>query len=168
MTVSWLLDANVVSEMMRFRPDGRVALFLDSLAPQQVGFAAVTVWEVLNGIGRLEPGQRRRSLEHRFRSVVQEFGDRVVDWTLEDARMCAVIMEDKRRRGEPLDSQLADAFPRRRRGPAEPHDRHPQHPRLPQHRSPDGEPLARSFVSRQPAAYRQAPRWRLKNSSTRR
>ena len=95
---------------MRFRPDGRVALFLDSLAPQQVGFAAVTVWEVLNGIGRLEPGQRRRSLEHRFRSVVQEFGDRVLDWTLEDARTCAVIMEDKRRRGEPLDSQLADAF----------------------------------------------------------
>ena len=110
MTVSWLLDANVVSEMMRFRPDGRVGAFLDSLAPQQVGFAAVTVWEVLNGIGRLEPGQRRRSLEHRFRSVVQEFGDRVVDWTLEDARTCAVIMEDKRRRGEPLDSQLADAF----------------------------------------------------------
>ena len=110
MTVSWLLDANVVSEMMRFRPDGRVALFLDSLAPQQVGFAAVTVWELLNGIGRLEPGQRRRSLEHRFRSVVQEFGDRVVDWTLEDARTCAVIMEDKRRRGEPLDSHLADAF----------------------------------------------------------
>ena len=110
MTVSWLLDANVVSEMMRFRPDGRVALFLDSLTPQQVSFAAVTVWEVLNGIGRLEPGQRRRRLEHRFRSVLQDFGDRVLDWTLEDARTCAHIMENKRRRGEPLDSQLADAF----------------------------------------------------------
>ncbi len=110
MTVLWLLDANVVSEMMRFRPDGRVALFLDSLTSQQVGFAAVTVWEVLSGIGRLEPSQRRRSLEHRFRSVLQDFGDRVLDWTLEDARTCAHIMEDKRRRGESLDSQLADAF----------------------------------------------------------
>ena len=75
-----------------------------------MGFAAVTVWEVLGGIGRLEPGQRRRSLEHRFRSVLQDFGDRVLDWTLEDARTCAHIMEDKRRRGESLDSQLADAF----------------------------------------------------------
>ena len=38
------------------------------------------------------------------------FENRIVDWTLADARACARIMEDKRRRGEPLDSHVPDAF----------------------------------------------------------
>ncbi len=33
-----------------------------------------------------------------------------MDWTLEDARICARIMKGRRRGGEPLDGQLADAF----------------------------------------------------------
>ena len=47
----------------------------------------------------------------RFQDLVDElFEDRIVDWTLADARACAQIMEDKRRRGEPLDDHVPDAF----------------------------------------------------------
>ncbi|MYB38928.1 MAG: type II toxin-antitoxin system VapC family toxin [Gammaproteobacteria bacterium] len=38
------------------------------------------------------------------------FEDRIVDWSLDDARACARITEDRRRRGEPLDDHLPDAF----------------------------------------------------------
>ena len=45
----WLLDANVVSEMMRPNPDPRVAAFLDSIDEDGIGLASITVWEILDG-----------------------------------------------------------------------------------------------------------------------
>ena len=109
--LAWLIDTNVVSEMMRPRPEPRVAAFLDSIADEGLGLASVTVWEVLDGIGRLPPGRRRHGLADRFRDLLDElFEDRIVDWTLADAQACARLMEDKRRRGEPLDDHVPDAF----------------------------------------------------------
>ena len=109
--LAWLIDTNVVSEMMRPRPEPRVAAFLDSIASDGLGLASITVWEVLDGIGRLAPGRRRRGLADRFHDLLDElFEDRIVEWTLADARACARIMEDKRRRGEALDDHVPDAF----------------------------------------------------------
>ena len=109
--LAWLLDTNVVSEMMRPRPEPRVAAFLDSIADEGLGLAVVTVWEVLDGIGRIDPGRRQRDVADRFQDLLDElFEDRIVDWSLADARACARIMEDKRRRGEPLDDHVPDAF----------------------------------------------------------
>jgi len=109
--LAWLIDTNVVSEMMRPRPEPRVAGFLDSIADEGLGLASITVWEVLDGIGRLAPGRRRRGLADRFHDLLDElFEDRIIDWTLADAQACARIMEEKRRRGEPLDDHVPDAF----------------------------------------------------------
>ena len=109
--LAWLIDANVVSEMMRQRPEPRVAAFLDSIAEDGLSLASITVWEILDGIGRLDPGRRRRLLAKRFQNLVDElFEGRIVDWTLADAQTCAGIMEDKRRRGEALDDHVPDAF----------------------------------------------------------
>lgn len=109
--LAWLIDTNIVSEMMRPRPEPRVAAFLDSVADEGIGLSSISVWEVLDGIGRLPSGRRRDSLADRFHDLLDElFEDRIVDWSLDDARTCARIMEDKRRRGEPLDDHLPDAF----------------------------------------------------------
>ena len=104
--IAWLIDTNVVSEMMRRQPEPRVA----AIAGEGLGIASVTVWEILDGIGRLPHGRRRESLAERFLDLLDDlFENRIVDWTVADARACARIMEDKRRRGEP----------RTRRGDAE-------------------------------------------------
>ncbi|MCY4467321.1 MAG: PIN domain-containing protein [Thiotrichales bacterium] len=109
--LAWLLDANVVSEMMRPRPEPRVATFLDSIADEGIGLASITVWEIFNCIGLLDPGRRRNDLAERFQGLLDElFQDRIVHWTLADAQACAGIMEEKRRRGEPLDDHLPDAI----------------------------------------------------------
>ena len=109
--LAWLMDTNVVSGMMRPRPEQRVAAFLDSIADDGLGLASITVWEVLDGIGRLAPGRRRRGLADRFHDLLDElFEDRIVDWTQADAQACARIMEEKRRRGEALDDHVPDAF----------------------------------------------------------
>ena len=59
--LAWLIDANVISEMMRPRSEPRVAAFLDSIASEGLGFASITVWEILDGIGRLHPRHGTRS-----------------------------------------------------------------------------------------------------------
>ena len=96
---------------MRPRPDPRVAAFLDSIAIEGLGIASITIWEVLDGLGRLAIGRRRNALAERFRDLLDElFEDRVVSWTPADAQTCARIMEEKRRRGESLDDHVPDAF----------------------------------------------------------
>ena len=109
--VVWLLDTNVVSEMMRPNPDPRVTAFLDANPREEMAISVVTVWEIEKGVGRVDPGRRREDLARRFRDTAEEFfGDRVLAWTGEDGRACARIMEIKRRRGESLDAQLPDAM----------------------------------------------------------
>ena len=110
-SVAWLIDANVISEMMRPHPEPRVAAFLDKIADQGIGLASITVWEILNGIGLLDAGRRRDALAERFQNLLDDlFEERIFDWTLDDARECARIMEAKRRRGEALEDHLPDAF----------------------------------------------------------
>ena len=88
-----------------------MAGFLDGIWAQGVGLASVTVWEILNGIGRMDAGRRRERLAERFQGLLDDlFRERVFDWTLSDAQACARIMESKRRRGEPLDDHLPDAL----------------------------------------------------------
>ena len=107
----FLLDTNVVSEMMRTHPNPRVIAFLGSISQQGVGLSSITAWEILTGIGRLAPGQRREGLSFRFRSMLDDvFEGRVFDWAIADARACAQVMERKRRLGEPLDDHIPDAM----------------------------------------------------------
>ena len=48
--LAWLIDTNVVSEMMRPHPELRVAAFLDSIEREGIGLTSVTAWEILDGI----------------------------------------------------------------------------------------------------------------------
>ncbi len=97
--------------MMRPHPEPRVSEFLDSIAPEGMALSPITVWEILDGIGRLDSGRRRKNLADRFQNVLDEcFEQRILSWTVDDANTCARIMEEKRRRGEPLDDHIPDAF----------------------------------------------------------
>ena len=88
--LAWLIDTNVISEMMRPHPEPRVAAFLDSIATEVLGLTSITVWEILDGIRRLPPGRRRDGLADRFQDLLDElFEDRIVEWSLADARACA-------------------------------------------------------------------------------
>ena len=109
--LAYLLDTNVVSEMMRPNPELRVVMCIDAISGEGIALASITVWEILDGIGRLPPGRRREQLTERFQGVLEDlFEDSVLDWGLGDAEACARVMEEKRRRGESLDDHLTDAM----------------------------------------------------------
>ena len=109
--LAWLMDTNVLSEMMKPSPEPRVAAFLDSIDDKGIGLSSISVWEILNGIGKMDPRRRREDKANRFHALLEElFEDQIIDWTPSHARECARIMEEKRRIGEPLDDHIPDAF----------------------------------------------------------
>ena len=96
---------------MRQAPNHRVVAFLDRLEVGSLAVPTMTVWEILNGLGRLPAGKRRRDLAKCYLMFEEDlFGGRVLLWTHDDARACAEILEVRRRAGRPPDDQLPDAF----------------------------------------------------------
>lgn len=109
--MKFLLDTNVISEMMRPTPDRRVSDYLDRNARYGLAISAITSWEIQNGVRLLDPGRRRDDIRSRFDTLLTSlFRDRVLPWDQADAMACAEIMERKRRSGRPMDAHLPDAM----------------------------------------------------------
>jgi tRNA(fMet)-specific endonuclease VapC len=93
MMLQFLLDTSVVSSPMVHRPNARMLKRMAQHGEQSA--IAATVWhELLFGVERLPPGERRRALEHYVRSVLQPsfpilpYDDRAAAWhALERARL---------------------------------------------------------------------------------
>ena len=95
--IKYILDTNIVSELMRPRANEAVLSFIDRTAEEGMGISAVTVWEIFNGIAKLSPGRKRRDLESRFTTLVEQiFEDHVLPWGDAEARVCSDIMEKRR------------------------------------------------------------------------
>jgi toxin FitB len=77
--VSFLLDTNVVSELVRPRPDVGLIEWLAERDEDQVFLSVVTLAELRYGIARLPIGRRRRSLEEWLRGeLLQRFDGRIM------------------------------------------------------------------------------------------
>lgn len=101
--MSYLIDTNVVSELIKTRPDPAVIAWLRSTDSSTLFLGAMVVGEVRFGIERLPQGMRRQALNGNFeRWVVPYFADRVlsVDYTI--AMRWAVLRAETMRAGRVL------------------------------------------------------------------
>lgn len=74
-----LLDTNVLSALMRQRPEPAVVAWLDRQPRRAVATTVVTLLEVRTGLAALADGRRRRALERAFEAVLDEdLGGRVL------------------------------------------------------------------------------------------
>ena len=65
-----LLDTDVVSELMRPYPDSKVLAWLNSLGTTPLATTAVTIAEIVFGLGILPDGKRRSDLMEQFDALV--------------------------------------------------------------------------------------------------
>ena len=78
--LSWLLDADMVSEMIRPFPEPRVAAFLDGVAGEGICLSSIPAWEILNGIAASSPAGGERTSQHgRGRLLNGLFKEHIVD-----------------------------------------------------------------------------------------
>ena len=77
--MTFLLDTNVVSELIKPAPDGRVVAWLMSVPEEELFLSVATVAELRRGAASLAPGGRREAIERWIaHDLVARFSDRLL------------------------------------------------------------------------------------------
>jgi toxin FitB len=99
-----ILDTNVVSALMRTRPDAEVIAWLDQQPAQSVWITAITLFEARFGIALLAPGRRRQEIERAFTKVLREdLEGRILDFDEASAEGAAALAAERQRTGRAVD-----------------------------------------------------------------
>lgn len=104
------LDTNVISELMRASPSGRVLSWLDATPLSSIYVTTITEAEVLAGVMLLPRGKRRDAIAAAAAAMFERFGSRVLPFDRDAARAYADIVATRRRSGRPIsafDAQIA-------------------------------------------------------------
>jgi len=109
--VSFLVDANVLSEVLRARPEPAVLAWLAGQPSDRLYVSAVTQAEMLLGARLLPPGRRRASLEAALQAMFEhDFAERVLPFDSAAAREYVEVVAARRSAGRPIaqfDAQIA-------------------------------------------------------------
>lgn len=98
----FLLDTNVLSEVMGTRPAPQVANWLARHKPELLFTAAVCQAEILSGIAVLPRGRRRDALEAAARAMFREdFAGRILPFESDAAEIYAELFATRRGAGRP-------------------------------------------------------------------
>ena len=99
-----ILDTNVLSALMRTRPNAEVAAWLDRQPAQSVWITAITVFEARFGIALLASGRRREAIEKAFtRVLLEDLEGRILDFDQASAERAAALAAERQRAGRPVD-----------------------------------------------------------------
>lgn len=109
--MSTLLDTNVLSELLRPRPEPAVVAWLSSQPPDSVFVSAITQAEMLLGARILPAGMRRSALESALLGMFeQDFAGRVLPFDASVVAPYVDIVAARRSLGRPIsqfDAQIA-------------------------------------------------------------
>ncbi|MFC4616750.1 PIN domain-containing protein [Cellulomonas algicola] len=96
-----VLDTNVLSEPLRAAPDERVLAWLAAV-DEPVAITAVSVGELVVGVGHLPEGRRRTGLAAAIEALLATHASGVLAYDAAAARRYAVLRERRRVDGRPL------------------------------------------------------------------
>lgn len=103
-----VLDTNVVSELMRPVPDPAVVQWVDRQMASDCYLTAVTLAELLYGVGRLPDGRRKVAIAEQIEEMVRDdFEQRILAFDETAAAHYADIVVNRDRLGRPV--RMADA-----------------------------------------------------------
>jgi len=98
-----LLDTNVISELMRPKPDPGVLAWADGLDPEAVAITAMNEAEILHGLARLPAGRRQVQLQLSWEALVAElFSGRIWPFSSEAAHWYAEVLRRRERLAQPM------------------------------------------------------------------
>lgn len=107
----FILDTNVVAELMKENPMPSVATWVNDQDASTLFLTTITLGEIRYGIRILPQGRRRRYLEAGFEKVVAEgFAGCILVFDEESARHYGEVMGLRKEAGRPLsilDGQIA-------------------------------------------------------------
>ena len=99
-----VLDTNVLSALMRQKPEALVVTWLDRQPAESVWITSVTLFEARFGLALLPKGKRRQALEAAFERLLKDdLEDRVLDFDGAAAGAAAILAAERQKRGRPVD-----------------------------------------------------------------
>ena len=106
----YLLDTNVLSEIIKGAPDQVVAAFLDR--HEDLWLPAIVIYELEYGARIMPQGQRRRSLEVEIARLLRQYTDRIITLDRPSAEWAAEFSTQTYRAGRSTErrTDLADAL----------------------------------------------------------
>jgi predicted nucleic acid-binding protein len=106
-----VLDTNVLSEVMRPRPDPAVEGWLAGVPASGLFITSITEAELRYGIALLPAGRRRQRLMDTLEAIlIQDFAERILPFDSAAATAYATLASDRYKRGRPIsqfDAQIA-------------------------------------------------------------
>jgi len=106
-----VLDTNVVSELMRSRPEPKVVRWVDGQRPGSLAVTAITAAELLFGVARMPGGRRRVAIGDAVVGMLREdFAGRILPFDATSAERYAILVADRERAGQRIgmaDAQIA-------------------------------------------------------------
>jgi len=103
--VRLLLDTNVLSEVTKPRPEGRVLEWLDGLDEDRTLISVVSIAEIRRGVALMDNGRKRDALvEWLARDLPQRFERRVIPVDERVALAWGDLMGDAKRSGRGMSS----------------------------------------------------------------
>jgi hypothetical protein len=105
-----LLDANVISELMRLTPDPSVLEWVDGQPGYRMHISAVTRAEIELGLALLPEGRRKDGLQAAATRMFGEFHGRCLAFDEAAASRYATLVSARMRAGRPIsveDAQIA-------------------------------------------------------------
>ena len=82
--MNYILDTNIISELIKQDPDHRVVSFIDSLPEKNIYLSVVTIGEIQFGIQKLPQSKKRdRILSWLETDLLSRFENRIVEIDIE-------------------------------------------------------------------------------------
>lgn len=113
-----VVDTNILSALMRAKPDAAIVAWLDDQPDESIWLTAISLFEIRFGLELLSEGKRRKHLESAFRDVIaEEIEGRVLPFDEAAAESTARLAAVRQREGRSLeyrDLQIAGIVKSRR------------------------------------------------------
>ena len=103
---AYLLDTNVISEIMTTEPNQRVIDFLAQIKESYL--SVITLHELHYGLQLLPEGQRRNTIANKLQSLLTHYNDYIIPVNQAIALQAAVLRADAKQEGRIV--HLADAL----------------------------------------------------------
>ena len=103
---AYLLDTNVISEIMTSEPNQRVIDFLAHLKESYL--SVITLHELQYGLQLLPEGQRRNSISNKLQNLLTYYNDYIIPVNQAIALQAALLRADAKQEGRIV--HLADAL----------------------------------------------------------
>lgn len=98
-----ILDTNVISELMRPEPDGRVLDWLARNGTQEFCATSISLAEIMSGIAALPHGRRRNVLDASAQHVFTQAFKRILPFNVESAPHFASVTAARKSKGFHID-----------------------------------------------------------------